>query len=74
MRGHQYVTLKIYPRDGGSQEEFQVYRQLNQGSSWHPGHAHISKALDVFTIPYSGGDRLSCSETDVAKLQGSTIP
>ncbi|RAH71116.1 kinase domain protein [Aspergillus aculeatinus CBS 121060] len=51
-----YVTLKIYTRDEDNEEEFQIYKQLNQGSSWHPGHAHIRKALDIFTIPRSGGD------------------
>lgn len=50
------MTLKIYTRDEGNQEEFRIYKQLNQGSSWHPGHAHIRKALDVFMIPHSGGD------------------
>ncbi|PYH85143.1 kinase-like protein [Aspergillus uvarum CBS 121591] len=25
-------------------------------NSWQPGHAHIRKALDIFTIPRSGGD------------------
>lgn len=50
------MTLKIYTRDEGKQEEFQIYKQLNLGSSWHPGHAHIRKALDIFTIPSSGGD------------------
>lgn len=50
------MTLKIYSRDEDNQEEFQIYKQLNQGGSWHPGHAHIRKALDLFTIPYSGGD------------------
>ncbi|KAE8146490.1 kinase-like domain-containing protein [Aspergillus avenaceus] len=55
LDGHRYVTLKIYTRDEDNQEEFQIYEQLNQGSSWHPGHAHIRKALDIFTIPSSGG-------------------
>ena len=50
------MTLKIYTRDEDNKEEFQIYKQLNQGSSWHPGHAHIRKALDIFTIPRSGGD------------------
>lgn len=67
------MTLKTYTGDGGNQEEFQVYRKLNQWSSWQPRHAHITKVLDIFTIPHSGGDHLSCSETDMAKLQGYTI-
>ncbi|KAL2857517.1 kinase-like domain-containing protein [Aspergillus pseudodeflectus] len=54
--GHQYVTLKVYTRDEGNQDEFQIYKQLDQGSSWRPGHAHIRKALDLFTIPHSGGN------------------
>ncbi|CAP99343.1 Pc22g20550 [Penicillium rubens Wisconsin 54-1255] len=54
--GHRYVTLKIYTRDEDNQDEFEVYKQLNQGRSWHPGHAHVRKALDIFTIPSSGGN------------------
>lgn len=50
------MTLKIYTRGNGNEEEFQIYKQLNQGGSWHPGHAHIRRALDIFTIPRSGGD------------------
>jgi hypothetical protein len=50
------VTLKIYTRDGSTQEEFKIYKQLNQGSSRHPGYAHVRKALDIFTIPRPGGD------------------
>ncbi|KAJ6114429.1 protein kinase domain protein [Penicillium sp. IBT 16267x] len=56
LEGHQYVTLKIYTRDGGNQEEFEIYKRLNQGSSRHPGYAHVRKALDIFTIPRPGGD------------------
>ncbi|KAI3112896.1 hypothetical protein CBS147333_3404 [Penicillium roqueforti] len=59
LEARQYVTLQIYTRDEDNQEEFQIYKQLNQGSSWHPGHAHIRKDLDIFTIPRSGGDH-SC--------------
>jgi serine/threonine-protein kinase SRPK3 len=50
------VTLKIYTRDGGTQEEFKIYQQLDQGSSTHPGYAHVRKALDIFTISRPGGD------------------
>lgn len=53
------MTLKIYTLDEEHQEEFQIYKQLNQGSSRHPGHAHIRKALDIFTISSSGGNH-SC--------------
>lgn len=53
------MTLKIYTRHEDNQAEFQIHKQLNQGSSWHPGHAHIRKALDVFTIPSSRGNH-SC--------------
>ncbi|KAG2421801.1 hypothetical protein HFD88_005777 [Aspergillus terreus] len=56
LENHQYVTLKIYTRGNGNEGEFQIYKQLNQGNSWHPGHAHIRRALDIFTIPRSGGD------------------
>lgn len=53
------MTLKIYTRGEGNQEEFQIYKQLDQGSSRHPGYPHIRKALDIFTIPRLGGDH-SC--------------
>ncbi|KAJ9490474.1 hypothetical protein VN97_g2812 [Penicillium thymicola] len=33
LKDHQYVTLKIYTRDQGNQEEFQIYKQLNLGRS-----------------------------------------
>ncbi|KAH8433712.1 uncharacterized protein LDX57_011346 [Aspergillus melleus] len=59
LKGHQYVTLKIYTREEGNQEEFQIYKHLNQGSPWHPGRAHIGKTLDIFRIPRLGGDH-SC--------------
>ncbi|CAG8133364.1 unnamed protein product [Penicillium olsonii] len=55
LEGHRYVTLKIYTRDE-EKEEFQIYKQLSQGSPWHPGHVHIRKALDLFTISSSSGD------------------
>lgn len=50
------MTLKIYTRDEDNQEEFQIYKQLNQGSRQHPGRPHIRQALDIFTIPRPGGD------------------
>ncbi|KAL4886849.1 kinase-like domain-containing protein [Aspergillus karnatakaensis] len=56
LEGHRYVTLKIYTRDEGNQEEFQIYQRLDQGNPQHPGYAHVRKALDVFTIPRSSGD------------------
>lgn len=59
LEGHRYVTLKIYTLDEDNQEEFQIYKQLNQGSSRHPGHAHIRQALDIFTISSSRGNH-SC--------------
>ncbi|KAJ5930542.1 hypothetical protein N7466_006035 [Penicillium verhagenii] len=55
LEGHRYVTLKIYTRNEGNQEEFQIDKQLDQGNSWHPGHDHVRKALDIFIIPSSGG-------------------
>lgn len=55
-RGHEYVTLKIYSRDEDIEEVLRIYKQLDQESSGHAGHAHIRKALDIFTIPRSGGD------------------
>ncbi|KAJ5109140.1 protein kinase domain protein [Penicillium angulare] len=56
LEGHRDVTLKIYTRDEDNLEEFHIYKQLSQGSSWHPGHPYIRKALDVFTIPSSRGN------------------
>ncbi|KAE8376060.1 kinase-like domain-containing protein [Aspergillus bertholletiae] len=56
LESHRYVTLKIYTCDERDQEEFQINKQLGQGSSQHPGHAHIRKASDIFTIPRPGGD------------------
>lgn len=50
--------LKTYTREEDNQDEFHIYKQLNQGSAWHPGYAHIREALDIFTIPHSGGDHL----------------
>ncbi|RDW61699.1 uncharacterized protein DSM5745_10371 [Aspergillus mulundensis] len=56
LEDHRYVTLKIYTRDEDNREEFRVYEQLNKGSSWHPGYAHVREALDLFTISRAGGD------------------
>ncbi|KAK2744662.1 hypothetical protein FQN55_006580 [Onygenales sp. PD_40] len=56
LEGHRYVTLKVYTRDETNQEEFRIYKYLNQGNSAHPGYAHVITALDVFTIPRPGGD------------------
>lgn len=50
------MTLKVYTRDEANQEEFQIYKYLNQGNHLHPGYAHVRTALDVFTIPRPGGD------------------
>ncbi|KAJ5709488.1 hypothetical protein N7493_010822 [Penicillium malachiteum] len=59
LQCHRYVSLKIYTLHEDNQEEFKIYKQLNQGSSRHPGHAHIRKVLDIFTISSSGGSH-SC--------------
>nr|KMM67263.1 LOW QUALITY PROTEIN: SR protein-specific kinase Dsk1 [Coccidioides posadasii RMSCC 3488] len=48
-------AVKVYTRDKANQEEFQIYKYLNQGNPSHPGYAHVRKALDVFTIPRPGG-------------------
>lgn len=53
-RGHRYVTLKLYTLDEVNQEEFQVYNQLNQGNSSHPGYPHVRTAIDMFSIPRPG--------------------
>ena len=57
------MTLKIYTRGQGTQEEFQIYKQLDHGSSQHPGYAHIRKALDILTISRSGGDHACLVQT-----------
>ncbi|KAL4914828.1 hypothetical protein BDW62DRAFT_213128 [Aspergillus aurantiobrunneus] len=46
-----YVTLKIYTRDEGNHEGFQIYKQPSHGRSSHPGHARVMGALAMFTIP-----------------------
>lgn len=46
----------MYTRDETNQDEFEVYKLLNKGSSRHPGYPHVRTALDVFTVPRSGGD------------------
>ncbi|KAK2811370.1 hypothetical protein FQN50_002247 [Emmonsiellopsis sp. PD_5] len=56
LEGHRYVTLKVYTRDETNQEEFRIYKLLNQGNPSHPGYAHVRTALDVFTIHRPGGD------------------
>ncbi|EEH04351.1 protein kinase [Histoplasma capsulatum G186AR] len=56
LEGHKYATVKIYTRDKANQEEFQIYKYLNQQNPSHPSYAHVRKALDVFTIPHSEGD------------------
>ncbi|CAG8938994.1 unnamed protein product [Penicillium salamii] len=55
LEGHRYVSLKLYTGDEDNEEEFQIYKRLSQGSSWHPGHSHVRKALDVFTVSSSKG-------------------
>ncbi|EEH36973.2 kinase domain-containing protein, partial [Paracoccidioides lutzii Pb01] len=56
-KGHQNVTFyKVCTRDEeANQEEFQIYKYLNQGNPSHPGYVHVRKALDIFTIPRPGG-------------------
>ncbi|KAG7152481.1 Serine/threonine-protein kinase SRPK like [Verticillium longisporum] len=50
LQEHQYVALKIYTRDGGDLEEFQMYEALGQGNHSHPGYPHVRTALDTFKI------------------------
>ncbi|KAJ5483236.1 protein kinase domain protein [Penicillium desertorum] len=71
LEGHRYVTLKIYARDERNQEEFEIYKQLNQRRSWHPGHAHVRKALDIFTIPSSGGNHPYFLHSTICTLNAS---
>ncbi|KAJ6155821.1 hypothetical protein N7470_006387 [Penicillium chermesinum] len=56
LAGRRYVTLKLYTLDKDNHEEPQIYKLLNQGSSWHPGHAHVRKAVDIFTVPSPRGN------------------
>ncbi|GLI73266.1 hypothetical protein PoHVEF18_001481 [Penicillium ochrochloron] len=58
LQGHRYVALKIYTRGEGSRNDFEIYKQLDQGPS-HPAHDFVRRALDIFTIPRPGGDH-SC--------------
>jgi serine/threonine protein kinase len=53
------VALKIYTRGEDDRNEFQIYKQLEEGSLSHPGREYVRKALDIFTIPRPGGDH-SC--------------
>ncbi|OQE10811.1 hypothetical protein PENVUL_c003G02530 [Penicillium vulpinum] len=54
LKRRQYVTLKVYTRDGTGQGEIQIYKALSQGDTSHPGYAHLRTALDTFTISHQG--------------------
>ncbi|TGO33322.1 hypothetical protein BHYA_0252g00030 [Botrytis hyacinthi] len=56
LQAHEHVSLKIYTRDGDSQEEFEIYKCLKKGNNSHPGFRHVRTALEIFTIPRVGGD------------------
>ncbi|KAK0753564.1 kinase-like domain-containing protein [Schizothecium vesticola] len=43
-------------RDGGGREEFQIYGHLSQANPSHPGYRHVRAALDIFSLPRTGGD------------------
>lgn len=49
------MTLKVYTRNEANQEEFQIYKYINQGNPLHPGYVHVRTALDIFTLPRPGG-------------------
>ncbi|KAF5871340.1 putative protein kinase domain-containing protein [Botrytis fragariae] len=53
---HEHVSLKTYTRDRDPKEEFEIYKRLRKGNNSHPGFRHIRTALEVFTIPRTGGD------------------
>lgn len=51
-REHQHVALKVYTRDVGNREEFQIYDQIRRlGSLSHPGQFHVRTASDMFKLP-----------------------
>ncbi|KAK8902475.1 hypothetical protein QC760_008981 [Botrytis cinerea] len=56
LLAHEYVSLKVYTRNGDPQKEFETYQHLSTGSHCHPGYPHIRTALEMFTIPHTGGD------------------
>lgn len=33
----------MYTRDEGGQDEFRIYKHLNQGNPSHPGYAHVGE-------------------------------
>ncbi|KAG8156431.1 hypothetical protein KVR01_013665 [Diaporthe batatas] len=49
---HHYVALKVYTRNMGHRDEFQIYDYIRRvGNQSHPGYPHIRTAWDIFTIP-----------------------
>ncbi|EFY86149.1 protein kinase domain-containing protein [Metarhizium acridum CQMa 102] len=53
---HGHVALKVYTRDRGNQEEFQVLETLGKANPSHPGYRHVRAALDIFQLHRPGGD------------------
>ncbi|KAL4884477.1 kinase-like domain-containing protein [Aspergillus karnatakaensis] len=51
---HKYSTLKIYNCAEGHRKELDTYKLLDKASQRHPGHLHIRKALDGFTLGRKG--------------------
>ena len=60
-RNHKHVTLKIFARGCGDQDEFEVYERLGRGNHAHPGFGHVRTALDTFLLPHPrDGDQHHC--------------
>ncbi|KAJ5773661.1 hypothetical protein N7457_008557 [Penicillium paradoxum] len=55
LENRRYVTLKVYTRGEAGPREFQIYKQLSEVNSSHPGYQHVRTALDTFDIPHLGG-------------------
>ncbi|KAG4428245.1 hypothetical protein IFR05_016273 [Cadophora sp. M221] len=59
LRAHEYVTLKVYIRDGPfgpPKAEFENYQRLGQGNRSHPGYKFVREALELIKIPRPGGE------------------
>ncbi|KAL3455405.1 CMGC protein kinase [Aspergillus heterothallicus] len=50
LQNHEYVTLKVYTRDGGHRSEFEVYEKLKSANPSHQGYRSVRSALELFTV------------------------
>lgn len=56
---NRYVALKVYTRDRGHEDEFQMLEAIGKTNPSHPGYRHVRTALDLFQLHRPGGDH-SC--------------